>query len=463
MPSDLPSPVPPADPLRAGFTATPPDPGLPPVTPPSGRVMVRLFLVPALIVGGIVGVLLLLNWLLQRSHTPESFLKKLDDPNPEVRWRAASDLAQTLPRDPRLAGDADFALELARRLKRTLEASAGSERAFAAGLKDLPPDEAVRDRRKLEPGRNYVRFLCGSLGGFLVPVGVPLLSEVARDRPTDVEPVLVADRRQAALIALATLGQNLRRFDPPMRQADDRQRRLPDDQQQAIVDSLEVAGGDSASSAWARAALDHLRKRRAGTPDAFGIDGVIADCAADPDPAIRYLAAYLGNFWSGDDGQDQRIEQALLKLAGDTGQGKDVLNDYAESHPERDPNLSRAVVRTRADGGVVVSVVSVNAAIALARRGSRQAPLDLLKTMLDESALGEVFVLRGKDGRETPDKAKAAQVILDTLKALRELHARQPGLDYRRFREPVEALAGAADRTLRTEAEKTRDELNRGG
>jgi hypothetical protein len=438
MPSDPPSPVPPTHSSA---------PGLPPVTPPSGQVIVRLFLVPALIVGGIVGVLLVVNWLFSRMHTPESFLKKLDDPNPEVRWRAASDLAQTLPRDPRLAGNAHFALELARRLQKTLKARSSEERAFAARLGDLSPAEALRDRRKLEPERNYVRFLCGSLGGFLVPVGVPLLSEVALSEPEGLEPVVVADRRQAALVSLATLGQNLRRFDD-----------LPDDQKQAILTSLEDAGTDSTTSGWARATLDYLRKRHDKVPDDFGVDRVIEGCAGASDPAIRYLAAYLANFWFGDGKQNRRIDRVLVSLSADRGQGKDVLNDYVEGHPERDANQARAVVQAPEGVGFVVRV---NATIALARRGSKQTPLGLLATMLDESALEKIFVLRYKDGRETPDKAKAARVILDALEALCKLHAAQPGLDYSRFRAPVEGLAGSADRTLRTEAEKTRDELNR--
>src|SRR5947209_18261178 len=99
---------------------TPPaDPGLPPVTPPSGTMILRLFLVPALIVVGLVGLFLIgpkiANWagqLVGRSwgeaRSGEAFLRDLDDANPEVRWRAASDLAQVLLRNDQLAADVGF-------------------------------------------------------------------------------------------------------------------------------------------------------------------------------------------------------------------------------------------------------------------------------------------------------------------------------------------------------------------
>src|SRR6185312_8694765 len=104
MPSD--TPVPPSS-----NGAAKPDPGLPTVTPPSGGMFLRLFGVPALIVGGVVLVLIVAQpligtatkFLLGRawggSRTPEQFLHDLDDSNPEVRWRAANDLTQVLLRD----------------------------------------------------------------------------------------------------------------------------------------------------------------------------------------------------------------------------------------------------------------------------------------------------------------------------------------------------------------------------
>ena len=68
------------------------DPGLPPVAPPSGKFILQLFLVPGLIVAGLVLVALGLQWLTGAHHNPEKYLEGLDDPNPEVRWRTAADL-----------------------------------------------------------------------------------------------------------------------------------------------------------------------------------------------------------------------------------------------------------------------------------------------------------------------------------------------------------------------------------
>ena len=72
--------------------------GLPPVAPPSGRHILQLFLIPGIIVS--VFVLAYLGWdrLTRGWHTPEAFLKRLDDADQDVRWKAADDLAQVLDR-----------------------------------------------------------------------------------------------------------------------------------------------------------------------------------------------------------------------------------------------------------------------------------------------------------------------------------------------------------------------------
>src|SRR5260221_203860 len=92
--------------------------GLPPVTPPSGRHIAQLFLIPGLIVAGAVSILLGFSWLAGGSRTPEQFLKNIDSANSDIRWRAANDLAQVLKRDDKLAADASFGLRIAERLAR---------------------------------------------------------------------------------------------------------------------------------------------------------------------------------------------------------------------------------------------------------------------------------------------------------------------------------------------------------
>src|SRR4051812_42635655 len=94
-------------------------PGLPPVTPPSGKFIAQLFLVPGLIV--LLAVLLMMSftYFLSSRYTPEKFLNNLDNANTDIRWRGASDLAQVLekPESAALRSDVSFAFELTERLQ----------------------------------------------------------------------------------------------------------------------------------------------------------------------------------------------------------------------------------------------------------------------------------------------------------------------------------------------------------
>src|SRR6516162_2649859 len=100
-----------------------PQPGLPPVQPPSGRFIVQLFVVPGLIVLAVVLVLMAIAYSTSQ-NTPEYYLARLDSDNADIRWRAASDLAQILKRPEggslRWKADAHFGLELAERLRKSL-------------------------------------------------------------------------------------------------------------------------------------------------------------------------------------------------------------------------------------------------------------------------------------------------------------------------------------------------------
>jgi hypothetical protein len=78
----------------AESSTPPPDvSGLPPVIPPSGRMIAQLFVVPGLIVAGAIAIIFGFTWLAGGHRTPDSFLDGLKSANPEVRWRAASGLA----------------------------------------------------------------------------------------------------------------------------------------------------------------------------------------------------------------------------------------------------------------------------------------------------------------------------------------------------------------------------------
>src|SRR6516225_8179400 len=176
MPSDPVMPSPPNG-------AAKPDPGLPTVTPPSGSMFFRLFGVPALLVGGLVLLLILLQPVIGKfgsflgrgwgSPSPEKFLSDLDNPNNEVRWRAASDLGQVLLRDDNLASDSAFALQLTQRLRKVLDTSSAFEKAHAEHAAKLSPADEAAELKKLEPDRDYVLLLTQCLGRFMVPVGAP--------------------------------------------------------------------------------------------------------------------------------------------------------------------------------------------------------------------------------------------------------------------------------------------------
>src|SRR5262245_14353947 len=199
----------PTPPAPAGATATRPDPGLPPVAPPSGTFILQLFLVPGLIIAACLGIYLLMSFLFGSALTAAKFKKRLSDDNPEVRWRAAEDLARVLPGRIDLATDVDFGLFLAERLEKFAAAEEKSERDYAERLKkdkDLQPPKALLEERK------FVLYLTSALGHFRMPVGAPLLKELARRQGAgDAETAF--RRRSIALLALANLGSNLSKFD----------------------------------------------------------------------------------------------------------------------------------------------------------------------------------------------------------------------------------------------------------
>src|SRR5258707_2685493 len=155
--SDTPAPPPPIpEPVK----------GLPPVQAPSGRHIAQLFLVPGLIVAGAVTILLGFSWLAGGSRTPDQFLKNIDSANPDIRWRAANDLAQVLKRDDKLAADPVFGLRLTERFVRALDELDRLEKARAA----LPPGADDKDlaaaTKSLIDQRNYVQYLGACLGNF---------------------------------------------------------------------------------------------------------------------------------------------------------------------------------------------------------------------------------------------------------------------------------------------------------
>jgi hypothetical protein len=293
--------------------------GLPAVEPPSGRFIVQLFLVPGLLVLLVVLVLMGLFYLTSR-QSPEYFLRQLDSGNADIRWRGASDLAQILKRQGggslRWKADTHFSLELAQRLRTSLDELHNAEKetqahlgqlaqkAKAAGgsLSDAETDAAWR---KLAPLRNHVSFLASALGDLHVPVGVPLLAEIClREDSPDLKGNTL--QRRKALWSLANLGANTRAFS-----------KLPSENQAEALDALrEEARGAEPRAAWARTALAYLQPGSGSPERVVRVDEVLARCAEAPDRFLREQVALVFNFWDG-----PLAEPTLLKLANDDGHG----------------------------------------------------------------------------------------------------------------------------------------------
>lgn len=315
--------------------------GLPPVTPPSGRFIAQLFLVPGLIVAVAVLLVLAFSMLVGNTQSPDYLLSKLDSNNDDVRWRGASDLAQTLERkeNVELRSNAKFALDLCDRLRRALADLTATEKAVAEQIKSVPEQDKEKMWRRLDPKRSMVMFLTSALADFNMPVGAPLLCELAlREESPDVKHN--AHLRRMAVFALGNLGENLKAFAG-----------LPGVKQTAILGELrKEAGGSKERAAWARTALYYLQWKAANSKDSAArisavvaakgqpldaltsaaipsttpegvvlVDHVLARCARADDPALREFVAWVLGFWNGD-----LVEPTLLMLARDNGHGATI-------------------------------------------------------------------------------------------------------------------------------------------
>lgn len=451
--------------------------GLPPVAPPSGKFLAQLFLVPLLIVAAIALFFVVFLWLfggsfggLGGTRSPAQLLEKLDRGNPEVRWRAASDLAQVLLRDDRLASDPRFALDLAERLQRTLKDADPSEQAITRRLRSHPhlaerlgkliqgepdpkrnPDDPEwkalepewkaleKDWKTLEPDIYYSAYLGACLGNFSLPVGAPLLSKIASREEAEPNLIAVLQRRKAVW-ALAKLGENLKRFD-----------KLAPERQAEILDTLreEAVAARGNRAEWAERALKDLE----GRPRATDVDLALIRCAEErQDPFLRQLAGFAMSFWEGTADENQRMDGALLRLLSDPGEGDETLARLSEN-PENRDKASKPI--TRKEG----LRIHYNAAAALARRGSAQSPLPILEEMLNEQTQLDSHRLLRPDGRDTPDKAMAYLTVVTALKCVTELHHKNPDLKLGQRQSllaAVDTLKQSENAPVRAEAERTR-------
>jgi hypothetical protein len=195
----------------------------------------------------------------------------------------------------------------------------------------------------------------------------------------------------------------------------------------------------------------------------MGVGDVLIACSRDKDdPYLRELSAFAMNFWRGDAAANARMEEALLALTNDDGAGEDKLTELSEDQ-EESPTADLLSSLTGGGGGTeaVSNIpglqIRFNAAVALARMGSKKARLDILKDMLDENYLRQNLVLRPrKGGADRPNEEVIGQSLLNALKATAELHRERPDMDLSSLAPAVDALAGSSNPDVRAEAEKTK-------
>jgi hypothetical protein len=286
-----------------------PDPGLPPVQPPSGRFIAQLFVIPGLIISVVVVLYLVSVFFVQREHDPAQFLQKLDSDNADVRWRGASDLAQILKRkEPatlRWKTDAKFALDLTERLDLAFQRLLVEEKKVAGQVAEKKNPLLWRT---LRIDRDHINFLAGALGEFHAPVGAPVLCAIL-EHEASADLNGNTQQRRMTLWALMNMGQNLKDF-----------ANVPPAQQQTVLAALkEEASGSGARAGRARTALYYLDKTAlpsGNLQDVVKVDETLGHCANAEDQFLRKLVAMSFNFWDGD-----KAEATLLKLAHDNGHG----------------------------------------------------------------------------------------------------------------------------------------------
>lgn len=167
---------------------------LPPVEQPSAKFIIQLFVVPALIVMGIVAVWLTLNWLV-RSATidPNKLIEGIERGPSVARWQRASELAEMLNsnRYPELKQNKEVAAHLAQILDREIDQSKDG--------KDGQQDATLRF------------FLTSALGKFQVDDGVGALLKAAETNRGEDDKLI----RRAAIEAIAIRAFNMQQLDPP--------------------------------------------------------------------------------------------------------------------------------------------------------------------------------------------------------------------------------------------------------
>jgi hypothetical protein len=378
------------------------------------------------------------TWLVGASRTPEQFLQDLSSSNTEVKWRAASDLAQVLKKDEALASNPKFALDLADLLNQTLRDREQAEKRFnASGSERLA--RVDRDRDTLQAEARFVQYLINCLGNFNLPVGVPLLCQIAVSED-GADARSIALWRGAALWSLASLGDRLKHLDE-----------IPAAKRDEIMEVLdtEAANAPTERGERARRTREYLKHRFSGQADVMEVDQALAHCAESRNPGLRNLTAFALNIWEGDPEANKRMERALLSLSYDDGHG---LTETLQAVPDDDGQ-----VIVDADEKTYRLRIRYKAVEGLARRGSDKLAKrwGVLEEMLDESRLAENFRIKLVDGRNVPDETAVDSTLTGALRAVAEGHRRRPKLDFSRFDVAIARLADNPNAAVRAEAQRT--------
>jgi hypothetical protein len=289
-------------------------PGLPPVQPPSGRHIVQMFVVPGLIVAVVVVLFLgcsgFWGWLFGLSSTPREDLARLESPNPDIRWRAANNIAQVIKRDNELAADPDFALKLVQALAQELDRLAEHQQRLKTQASTLSPKDLERELAELRTRRETIRYLSACLGTMSVPAGAPLLIRMTQEQPGYDEKTTILLRRHAVWM-LANLGENLKR--------------LPVEKHAAARARFQAATAEDASSRQARdLVLTYLSPQGTSGMPELGVIDALAACARSDDIFLREMAALALSFWPGSARESALAEQTLIQLTQDGGFGQRV-------------------------------------------------------------------------------------------------------------------------------------------
>jgi hypothetical protein len=256
-----------------------------------------------------------------------------------------------------------------------------------------------------------------------------------------VDPESAAQRRRWAMWNLGKLGDNVSRFD-----------KLKPEQQDAIIAALseQAANPNTARSEWATEARNYLRGPQAHSLQALGLEKHFLAAATDNDPFLRQLTALALSFWEGTPQESERIDDVLLRLAHDDGHGEETMRAKEDQSAEGKAITKTPGLRTR-----------FNAVLALAHRGSAKTRLGVVKEMLDEQFLRDNFLVEGPRGAQKPDDAMISQTIEAALKALVQLHARQPKLDLSSFNPALDTLTKNGNIAVRTEAARVKEAMSK--